>query len=197
MPDEDDEKTRIIRRPGSQPPSMQEEDDDTSVTDRTDRSGGEDSDESGMTRLVGLPPRGSRSASQSAQTDESGGENDPVVGWLVIVAGPGRGNAARLGYGQNSIGRDRDERVRIDFGDSSISRKKHCFIIYEPRKRQFILRPGDSANLAYLNGELVSESSPLAAGNLIEVGQTTLRFVPLCGPDFEWQDLPAKPSAAS
>jgi pSer/pThr/pTyr-binding forkhead associated (FHA) protein len=94
----------------------------------------------------------------------------------------------RLGYGQNSIGRDRDERVSIDFGDASISRKKHCFIIYEPRKREYILRPGDSANLAYLNGGLVSESTPITDGNLIEIGATTLRFVPFCGPDFDWQD---------
>ena len=141
-----------------------------------------------MTRLITPSSRpSSGSAGEDAPAEESG-EHDPVVGWLVILAGPGRGNAVRLGYGQNSIGRDRDERVRLDFGDASISRKKHCFIIYEPRKRQYILRPGDSANLAYLNGELVSESRTLADRDQLELGKTTLRFVPLCGPDFDWQD---------
>lgn len=139
-----------------------------------------------MTRLVGLPRRSS--AKPEAQAPEQGGEHDPVVAWLVILKGPGRGNSVRLGYGQNSLGRDRDERVSIDFGDASISRKKHCFIIYEPRKREYILRPGDSSNLAYLNGELVSEATPLVKGNLIEIGATTLQFVPFCGPDFDWQD---------
>jgi len=186
IPEDDDEKTRIIRRPG-QPPPIPESDD----TERTQDISAE-SDEGGeMTRLIG-PPRHT-SAQGGEASEEQGGESDPVVGWLVVIAGPGRGNAVRLGYGQNSIGRDREERARLEFGDTSISRKKHCFIIYEPRKRQFILRPGDSANLAYLNGELVSESRPLAAGNLIELGKTTLRFVPLCGPDFDWQEQsPAK-----
>ena len=100
-----------------------------------------------------------------------------MVGWLIVLAGPGRGNAVKLGYGQNSLGRDAGERCRIDFGDASISRSKQCFVIYEPRKREFILRPGDSANLTYLNGELVSEPCPLAAGGRIEIGKTTLLFI--------------------
>jgi hypothetical protein len=189
---EDDEKTRIIRRPGSQPASAsanEETSDDTNITDRVGGGAEESEEGSDVTRLISPLKRPPSQGGDSAS--DEGGESDPVVGWLVVVAGPGRGHAIRLGYGQNSIGRDREERVRIDFGDGSISRKKHCFVIYEPRKRQFILRPGDSANLAYLNGELVSESRPLTAGAQIEVGKTTLRFVPLCGPDFEWQEQSA------
>ena len=113
---------------------------------------------------------------------------DPVVGWLVIIAGPGKGNFRRLGYGQNSVGREQGERACLDFGDENISRKGHCFVIYDPRERQFTLRPGDGANLTYLNGKLLSESRQIRSGDKIEIGQTTLRFVPLCGPDFDWHD---------
>ena len=196
-PDEDDDKTRIMRRPGQPPPLPR--DDDTNITDRGRSASSpaeEEEEEGGMTRLVGPPRRLSDGGGQSAPASEAV-EADPVVGWLVVMAGPGRGNSVKLGYGQNSVGRDREERVRVDFGDGSISRKRHCFIIYEPRKRQYILRAGDSANLTYLNGELVSETTPLVAGNLIEIGKTTLRFVPFCGADFDWQDEPATPAASA
>ena len=193
IPDDDDDKTRIMRRPG-QPPPLPHDDDDTNITDRGGRSSaaseGEEEGEGEMTRLVGPPRRLSEAGGQPAPASEAG-EADPVVGWLVVMAGPGRGNSVRLGYGQNSVGRDREERVRVDFGDGSISRKRHCYVIYEPRKRQFILRAGDSANLTYLNGELVSETMPLEGGNLIEIGKTTLKFVPFCGAGFDWQDAAA------
>lgn len=142
-----------------------------------------------MTRLIGPPRRLSKPApdAETAATD-AGAAEDPVVGWLVVVGGPGRGNFCRLGYGQNSLGRDPEERARINFGDASISRKAHCFVIYEPRTRSYTLRPGDGANLTYLNGVMISESRPLQSGDLIEIGQTILRFVPLCGPDFEWHE---------
>ena len=185
IPDEDDEKTRIIRRP----PPVPRDDDETVTTGRKEAAEDGPSDDSEMTRLVG-PARRSREPAEGAEP--AAGESDPVVGWLIVLAGPGRGNAIKLGYGQNSIGRDKGERVRIDFGDASISRSKHCFVIYEPRKREFILRPGDSANLTYLDGALVSEPRPLPPGGLVEIGHTTLRFVALCGPDFDWQDEPPK-----
>jgi hypothetical protein len=197
IPEDDEEKTRIMRRPGHPPPLPQ--DDDTNITNRSDRSpspAGDDEGEGEMTRLVG-PARRLSGAAAPAAPENGGSEADPVVGWLVVMAGPGRGNSVKLGYGQNSVGRDREERVRVDFGDGSISRKRHCYIIYEPRKRQYILRAGDSANLTYLNGELVSETMPLTGGNLIEIGKTTLRFVPFCGADFDWQDEPAAPAASA
>ena len=146
-----------------------------------------------MTRLIGPPTRAIRPGSARAPDARKRDAQDPVVGWLVIVKGPGCGNACQLGYGQNSLGRDRDERVCLDFGDEGVSRKNHCFVIYEPRTREYSIRPGDGANLTYLNGNLLSEPRPLQAADLIELGETTLRFVPLCGPTFEWQDSP--PSA--
>ena len=179
MPDEDDEKTRLIRRP-----PVDEDETQTGMTAAT-RMLQPTEDESEMTKLIGPARRGARAEGESAETD-------PITGWLVIVGGPGRGNARRLGYGQNSLGRDKSERVCLDFGDASISRSKHCFVLYEPRKRQFLVRPGDGANLTYLNGEVLADARPLKAGDSIELGATKLRFVPLCGPEFDWEDEPAK-----
>lgn len=184
MPDEEDEKTRLIRRqkPDAEP-----------VIDQSTRVLDPEPDDDSHTRLVGPAGRAVGAESAASPGSGDGGELDPVVGWLVVLAGPGRGNARRLGYGQNSLGRDRGERVSLDFGDASISRSKHAFVLYEPRKRLYFLRPGEGANLTYLNGELLTDSKPLTASDTIEVGATKLKFVPLCGPEFDWEDAAQAP----
>ena len=114
---------------------------------------------------------------------------DPPAGWLVILDGPGKGNIAVLGYGVNSIGRDPTERVPLDYGDAMISRTRHIVVTYDPRGRKFYVQHGSGANLSYLNDKPVLapvELEPLAH---VRIGNTTLRFVPLCGPDFCWDDL--------
>jgi hypothetical protein len=115
------------------------------------------------------------------------GEHDPVVGWLVIVDGPGKGRSCEVGAGANSIGRDHGQKVRLDFGDPEIHRDRHAMLIYDPRSRRFFLQPGDARNLTYLGDEVVLAPVQLTGGETIAIGQTRLRFVPLCGGDFSWQ----------
>ncbi len=118
-----------------------------------------------------------------------------VVGWVVIVAGPGKGLSLPLGYGANTLGRNKNQRVVLDFGDQQISRECHCIIIYEPKKRLFYLQNGNSVNLTYLGyGEdCIPVLMPvmLENGQFIQVGQTTLKFMALCGTDFDWNDFSA------
>ena len=185
MPDEEDEKTRLIRREKSAADPAVEQ--STRVLEP-------EADDGAHTKLVGPARRGGASEAAAGGQPGDGGEVDPVVGWLVVLAGPGRGNARRLGYGQNSLGRDKGERVSLDFGDASISRSKHAFVLYEPRKRQYFIRPGEGANLTYLNGELLADSRPLTPADVIEVGATKLKFVPFCGPEFDWEDAAQKPA---
>ena len=120
---------------------------------------------------------------------------DPVVGWLVVVDGPGKGRFARLGNGQNSIGRGEGCRARLDFGDSEISRENHAFVSYDYKGNAFYVHQGSGINLVYLNNAPVLQPTRLASGDSITVGGTSLRFVPLCGDDFTWQDAgpPAEP----
>ena len=193
MPDEEDEKTRLIRR--KTPPELPTATGPETGLDQPTRVLEPEAADGEHTKLVGPARRASASdpASSAGGQPGDGGELDPVVGWRVILSGPGRGNARRLGYGQNSLGRDRGERVSLDFGDGSISRSKHAFVLYEPRKRQYFVRPGDGANLTYLNGELLADSRPLTPSDIIEVGATKLKFVPLCGPEFDWEDQAQAP----
>jgi hypothetical protein len=116
---------------------------------------------------------------------------DPPVGFVIVVAGPGKGAARPLGYGMNSIGRDPNQRVALDLGDSRISRLQHANIVYDDKRHVFFLTHGDSSNLTYLNDEIVLTPRELSAYDRITIGDSTLLFLPFCGPRFDWRDSPA------
>ncbi|MEM8936394.1 MAG: FHA domain-containing protein [Pseudomonadota bacterium] len=153
---------------------------------------------SGRTRLAGPRARSSSAAGagSSENKDVESSAADFVVGWLVILRGPGMGRSLSLGYGLNTIGREPDQRVCLDFGDMSISRSSHCSIAYDQRNRQFSILHGGGQNLTYLGDEPVFEPKPLSAGAEILVGDTLLGFVPLCGPEFDWDDIPSADGAS-
>lgn len=110
-----------------------------------------------------------------------------VVGWLVVVEGPGRGMSRPLGYGMNPVGREEDSGVRLDFGDEEISRKAHCQIAYDHKNQKFYIQHGGGQNLTYLGNEPVLSSSELPGESTISIGNTTLKFIQLCGGDFDWE----------
>ncbi len=131
---------------------------------------------------------GSGPADAGAGIPEEDPMADPPVGWLVVIDGPGRGRVRPLGYGVNTLGRGEGSRVRLDFGDDRISREGHATVTYDPRGRKYYLQHGGGKNLTYLGGEPVLAPTALEAMRDISIGGTTLRFVPLCGPEFDWQD---------
>jgi len=107
-----------------------------------------------------------------------------AVGWLVVIAGPGKGAVLALGYGVNDIGRGAGARIRLDFGDTTIAFENQAAIIYTTSSRHFYLQ--SVAAETWLNGHPVQESVALKGGETLQVGQTRLRFAPLCGLDFDW-----------
>jgi hypothetical protein len=116
---------------------------------------------------------------------------DPVVGWLVCVEGPARGRDFRIRSGRNFIGRGEKMDIRIE-GDAAISREKHAVISYDPKRANFRLLPGDGAGLTYLNDETVDAAAELKPFDIIELGETTLWFVPFCGKHFRWRTEPER-----
>jgi hypothetical protein len=195
---EDEDKTRIVRpldqlqRPANPAPS------DVDPTRKVDRGEGADTraishmrpeDEAKTVLFRPSPNREGTSfnpfASKAAEQDAS---NDPVVGWLVVIKGPGRGNAVRLGYGWNTIGRDSSQRACINFGDSQISRMSHARLLYEPRSRKFTLTLGEGTNPTYVRGDVLLSPTEIKSGDRIQIGETELMFLGLCGEHFEWQD---------
>lgn len=142
------------------------------------------------TRLLGF------NSSQDADIDPIAGGADAKpaaytkfpLGWLIVVAGPGRGAAFTLFNGVSKIGRGKDQTVPLDFGDNSISRENHAAIAYDPAQKSFFIGHGGKANLVRRNDRPVLSTEELSAGDVIAIGETKLRFVPLCGSDFNWDD---------
>lgn len=112
---------------------------------------------------------------------------DPVVGWMVCVKGKNIGKDFKFIAGKNSVGRNSNNNIALE-NEESVSREKHAWIIYEPRKREFFVKPGDSSGLTYLNDENIFDAKTLNAGDILEFGDTKFVFVPLCGENFSWSD---------
>lgn len=138
------------------------------------------------TKLIG-PGGGTRVVQPDAA-------NEPVVAWLVVADGPGQGRSVELSYGMNTIGRGVQNRVQLDFGDSKISEDDHFRIVYDGANRDFHIVAGRGRNLVYLDGKPLLDAQRLPGACEFQIGDTTLRFVPLCGKDWDWeQRAPSRP----
>lgn len=63
-------------------------------------------------------------------------------------------------------------------------------VVYDPQDNNWCALPGSSNELCTLNGKSLIEKMPLTAGDTFAVGGAQLRFVPLCGPEFNWNAAP-------
>ncbi|WP_227268601.1 FHA domain-containing protein [Roseobacter weihaiensis] len=117
------------------------------------------------------------------------------VGWLVIVEGPGMGHSFSIFAGASVIGRGEDQVIRLDFGDNSISRNNHAAIAYDEEQNKFYIGHGGKSNIIRRNARPVLSTEELHHADLIRIGETTLRFVALCGSDFQW-NMAGGPDAA-
>ena len=114
-------------------------------------------------------------------------EEEPVCGWLVCIQGARVGKDYRIHNGKNFVGRGDDMDIQI-LGDNEINRRNHAVIVYDQKKRNTVILPGDSAGLAYLRGEAVYVPAQLNPYDTIEMGKCRFIFVPLCVQNFEWND---------
>lgn len=132
----------------------------------------------------------SSAASSPAQAQQRR-SSEPVVGWLVCVGGFHFGESFNVYAGKNSIGRSNENRIVV-FGDNSVSRIKHAIVVYEPKKRNFYLQPGDSSGLTYLNDDYITDSHMLMPRDTIDLGDSKFVFIPLCGESFSWEEYMPK-----
>lgn len=109
----------------------------------------------------------------------------PVIGWLVCTDGVNKGTDYRLHQGRNFIGRSPEMDVCI-LGDNTVSRSSHAIVVYDPRSNVYLAQPGSSKELFYVNDKLVLNPVELKTMDLLNIGDTKLMFVPLCGEQFHW-----------
>lgn len=127
---------------------------------------------------------------------ESGAkERKKIAGWLVCIDGADKGVDFHLTYGYTYIGRgvvngDNKKEVGVKLSDKSLTRSSAIArVLYEDKKHEFYVSECSGAEKpTYLNGELVSGFNKLAAGDVIEVGNSKLLFVPLCTEKFSWEE---------
>lgn len=110
------------------------------------------------------------------------------IGWLVVVEGPGRGASFTLTAGLSTIGRDADQTVALDYGDTSISRERHASIAYDPEEKRTYVGHGGKSNIVRLNNKPLLTTEELSDGDMIKIGKTVLRFVEFCGEAFSWSE---------
>lgn len=110
----------------------------------------------------------------------------PVCGWLVCVDGPRKGKDYKIINGKNFIGRADDMDIQI-LGDNEISRRNHAIIVFDPKKKETVLLPGDSNGIVYHRDNAVYTPTTLEAYDNIELGNSKFVFMPFCGTNFMWE----------
>ncbi len=199
---EDDEDDEIVRKKiwemagdGATPKDTPKVDTDeeaivnvgAAVSGRAGRSAGRV-----KTRLLGFqaPDDGtSQDVFETAQAVSETNQTQFPVGWIVVIQGPGRGSCFTMFNGVTNIGRGEDQAVRLDFGDSSISRQNHAAVAFDDEQRKFFLGHGGKSNLVRLNGKPVLSTEELATHDQIRIGETTLKFIGLCDENFGWTEM--------
>jgi len=109
----------------------------------------------------------------------------PVVGWLVCTNGPSKGSDFRIFPENNTIGRAASNDVVIP-DDPHITGDRAATITYDSRSKAFYFANGNSKNIIRLNDIPVLQTVMLNAYDKVEIGETTLLFVPFCGERFDW-----------
>lgn len=110
---------------------------------------------------------------------------EPVVGWLVCTSGEHFGEDFKMKSGRNFIGRAGGMDIAL-LKDGTVSRERHAIVVYEPRENVFIVQPGDSKELSYLNGEVVLSPKEINPHDRLVVGKSELMFIPCCTSAFNW-----------
>ena len=142
------------------------------------------------TRLMGFDTSDGRAElfdEDVAETAVTGRCQFPV-GFVFVTKGPGLGESFAIRTGMSQIGRGEDQAIRLDFGDQAISRSNHAAIVYDPKEHTYLLGHGGKANIVRLNGTPVVSTSDLKDGDVIELGETAMRFVGICSNDFNWEN---------
>ena len=111
----------------------------------------------------------------------------PVCGWIVCISGARQGKDYKIKSGKNFIGRADDMDIQI-LGDNKISRRNHSVIVFDPKKKEPVILPGDSSGIVYLNDNAVYTPIVLKSYDVIEMGDSKFVFVPFCGESFMWED---------
>ena len=116
------------------------------------------------------------------------GQSEFPVGWLVGYKGVYRGTFFNCHTGRNSLGKSCTADIDLS-RDPAMEDEIQASVIYDPHQRLFFLHAGTGKGLVYLNDSLVFSCDTLEAYDHIQIGNNDLVFIPLCGPQFTWEEV--------
>lgn len=117
-------------------------------------------------------------------------ERDPVVGFLIVVGGPGLGSYRPIYEGNNTVGRSKENRIPLDFGDDAISNEAQAYLRYDSSDRSFLFVPNlAKTNVVSVNDKRPAGPVPLQPMDVITFGRTQVAFLPFCGSEFDWSEI--------
>ena len=104
------------------------------------------------------------------------------AGWLVIVEGPGEGAWYVLENGVSEIGAAEGQTIGLGFENSGIADQRHAAIVFEEAGGRFYIEAKDFR----LNGLAKTGTAQIRDGDVIALGNVSLKLVALTGPNFRW-----------
>ena len=139
------------------------------------------------------PPPAACQEESLAQGQPRGQEKqkEPAVGWLVCTEGALYGRVFELKKGENRIGNSPKLDIVLE-ADSQSPRCCQIIVTYDSDKRAFYADMGETRELSYINGQVLLMRLELQNRDILQVGDIKLMFIPLCGPDFAWQETENK-----
>jgi len=100
---------------------------------------------------------------------------------IMVINGPGCGSSFSLSESVSSIGRNDDQAIQLDFGDSYVSRENHATILYDEAQGRYLIRWEGKPNPVRLNNRILLGTEYLDKWDHIHIGKTTLCFAPSTG----------------
>jgi len=133
------------------------------------------------------PPKDNLDDGKTIGFFSTGHSTEPPVGYLICVAGEDFGIGFPLKSGNNAIGRSQS--MDVVLMDAKVSREKQAFVMYEPYKREFYIKPGEGNGLCYFNDDVVLAPMKISAFDTIMLGDTKLMLIPVCCDRFSWDNI--------
>lgn len=109
-----------------------------------------------------------------------------VAGWLCVTSGSHRGTSYPIRMGRNKVGRGPANQIVLALGDDAISTDAHVVIAADPKTRRFFIIPGDSTNIAYVDGEPLLAATEVSDRARLQLGLTEIVFIQCLGNYVDW-----------
>lgn len=109
----------------------------------------------------------------------------PVIGWLLCIKGQYLGQSYEIRYGSNQLSLNHIAKQNLDMSEND-TEGYFTSISFNSGLNKFLIVPGISRELVYLNGNLLLEKAFLNQNDKVQIGESTLMFLPLLSDLFSW-----------